>query len=149
MTVQIASSCLPTKHQSPRHGLQGLPALLCPLGSCGSERPFLVLEQIEIERWEAGRQIRTEGAAPRDGTGSGTAGKTVGFGEDTSTFVPELSFISILMEPKGIDVRRTWVHSDRHLEVTWFHFHVRGGDGVRAQVSTYLLGKAATPPLAG
>lgn len=54
MTVQIASSCLPTKHRSARHGLQGLPALLCPLGSCGSERPFLVLEQIEIERWEAG-----------------------------------------------------------------------------------------------
>lgn len=59
------------------------------------------------------------------------------------------------MEPKGIDVRRTWVHSDRHLEVTWltlsctrFHFRVRGGDGVQAQVSTYLLGQAATPPLA-
>lgn len=78
--------------------------------------------------------------------------KTVGFGEDTSTFILELEAYLHAHETRGIDVRRTWVHSDIHLEVgtwltlfcSWFHSCVRGGDGVRARVSSYLLGKAAT-----
>lgn len=65
------------------------PCLCCLNSTCSIDHPFLVLEQIEIEKGEVGETDPDRKASTKGLQRVRDRRKTVGFGEDTSAFILE------------------------------------------------------------
>lgn len=95
MTVEVTSAHLVLSAPLTTDNLvavsRSVHPLSLPLGStCSVDCPFLVLEQMEIGKGEVGETDPDRKASTKGPQRVRDRRKTVGFGEDTSTFILEL-----------------------------------------------------------